>query len=420
MDSGNKTLNQRRSVLMEHLNLLIVIATATYAILDKYLGIEVESYVYLSFFLFATINWLLIRYDYIETSKVFGLLAFNIMIFLIATSEPFATGMYLQYVTAGAVALALYGYEQWKGALLFVLLSLGLNVITFTSELSFIQWREADSEQASIFFVLNTLIAAFVSVYAFMLYSKINYDSELALKANERVIKKQNDELLKTNAELDRFVYSASHDLRSPLSTLTGLINLSKLEKDEAEKSKYLDLMSDRIRAMDIFISEIIDYSRNSRVELKTESINAKLFLESIADDLRYHAGKESIEIHWEIPEDLVITTDVSRLKIIFSNLISNAIKYHDPAKEISWIKLKAEEALQKIKIIVEDNGIGINKELQGAIFDMFYRAHEHSTGSGLGLYIVKETLTKLNGSILVDSTEGEGCRFQVVLPSIL
>lgn len=344
MGSGYKTLSQRRSVLMKRINLLVVVATVAYAFLDKYLGIIVAPYVYVGFLLFAAINGLLIRYGYVEVAKVFGLLLFNIMIFIIATSEPFSTGMYLQYVTAGSVALALYGYEQWKGALFFVLLSLILNVIVFTSEVSFIPWREVDTQQANVFFILNTLIAAVVSVYAFMFYSKTNYESELALKANEKLIKAQNEELLKTNTELDRFVYSASHDLRSPLSTLTGLINLSKLETDDAEKSKYLDLMNERIRAMDTFISEIIDYSRNSRVAVKKESVNAKIFLESIADDLRYHAGKGRIAIHWEIPEDLAIITDVSRLKIVFSNLISNAIKYHDPDKEISWIKLKAEE----------------------------------------------------------------------------
>jgi signal transduction histidine kinase len=405
---------------MKHLNLLVVVATVAYAFLDKYLGIVVEPYVYMGFLVYAAINGTLLRYGYIEFAKVFGLVLFNIMIFIVATSEPFSTGMYLQYVTAGSVALALYGYEQWKGALLFVLLSLILNVIVFTSKISFIPWRAVEADQANVFFVLNTLIAAVVSVYAFMFYSKINYESELALKANEKIIRNQNKELVKANEELDRFVYSASHDLRSPLATLTGLINLSKLEKDDTEKLKYLDLMNERIRAMDSFISEIIDYSRNSRVEVKKEDVNAKMFLESITNDLRYYAGKECIEIHWDIPEDLVIVTDLSRLKIIFSNLISNAIKYHDPAKEISWIRLKAEAAFQEIRIIVEDNGIGINNELKDSIFDMFYRAHEHSTGSGLGLYIVKETLAKLNGMITVESSEGKGSKFLVTLPAAL
>ncbi len=420
MDPFNRTLDERRGALMRHLNLLVFVATICYLFLDKYLEIEVAYYVYLGFFLFTIINWLLLRFNYLETSKVFGLLSFNIMIFLVATSEPFTTGMYLHFVTAGTVALALYGYEQWKGALFFAALSLTLHVITFTTHKSYIPWREANASQAKVFFIINTVIVAGICVYTIMLYSKFNYESEQALKGSEKVIRKQNDELLKANLELDRFVYSASHDLRSPLSTLTGLINLSKLEKDQNLKSKYLDLMSDRIKSMNAFISEIIDYSRNSRVEIRQEAINAKAFLESIVDDLRFHADKGLIEAHWDISDDLIIVSDIARLKIIFNNLISNAIKYHDPTKETSWIKLKGEKTLDKIQITVEDNGIGIRSELKDRIFEMFYRAHEHSNGSGLGLYIVKETLTKLNGHIAVESHEGKGSKFQVILPSEL
>lgn len=417
MNPRYRTLDEKRGALIKHLNLMVFLVVVSYALLDKWLGIEVGTYVYLGFFTFTLINGLLIKYNLIEISKFFGLFTFNIMIFLTASSEPFATGMHLHFVSAGAVALTLYGYEQWIKASLFVLLSLILHVIVFAGNFSLIPWRDVNAEQASLFFMLNTLTAAAVSVYAVMFYSKINHDSELALVANEKLIRKQNDELIKTNKELDRFVYSASHDLRSPLSTLTGLINLTKLEKDPTEQLNYLNLMGDRVKAMDSFINEIIDYSRNSRVEVKREQINTKVLLSSIIEDLQYLANKESIEIHWEIPEDLILITDVSRLKIVFNNLISNAIKYHDPRKQLSWIKLKGERILEQILIVVEDNGIGINNELKHNIFDMFYRAHEHSTGSGLGLYIVKETLAKLNGSILVDSIEGQGCKFQVTLP---
>lgn len=416
----NRTLSEKRSVLMKHLTLLVFVATAAYAMLDKYLGIEVENYVYLGFFIFAIINWLLIKYERIEISKVFGLTTFNIMVFMTTTSEPFTTGMHLHFVTAGAVALALYGYEQWIKATLFILFSLTLDVIAFMGDVSFIPWREVSLEQGRVFFILNTVIAAAVSVYTILLYSKMNYESEQALKDNEKVIRKQNEDLTKVNAELDRFVYSASHDLRSPLSTLVGLINLSKLEQDPKEQSKYLDLMNDRIKSMDSFISEIIDYSRNSRVEVKKESVNAKALLVAIADGLQFQTGKDCIEFCWEVPEDLTFITDISRLKIVMSNLISNAIEYYDPAKDRSWIKLKAEKVLDDIYILVEDNGLGIKDELKSKVFDMFYRAHEHSKGSGLGLYIVKETLSKLNGSISVESSEGVGCKFHVTLPVLI
>jgi len=418
MKPFNRSLTERRWVLIRQLNQLVFLVTALYLILDKIFEIDVSTYMYLAFFLWTVINWLLLRFNYLEASKVFGLLTFNMMIFVVATSEPFTTGMYLHFVTAGTVAMALYGYEQWKGALFFAMLSLTLHIITFTTDISFIPWKEVNAWEANLFFILNTLIMTGVCIYTIMIYFKFNYEAELALKEGEKVIREQNEELSKINIELDRFVYSASHDLRSPLSTLSGLISISKLEKDEELKSKYLDLMNDRIKSMNVFINEIIDYSRNSRVEVTPEKVNLKTLIESIVNDLHFQADKERIDFCWDMDDDLIVISDVSRIKIIFNNLISNAIKYHDPNKETSWIKLNGEKILDKIQITIEDNGIGIKSELQDRVFEMFYRAHEHSNGSGLGLYIVREALVKLGGSIAVESHEGKGSKFQVELPS--
>lgn len=166
--------------------------------------------------------------------------------------------------------------------------------------------------------------------------------------------------------------------------------------------------MNDRIKSMNVFINEIIDYSRNSRVEVTPEKVNLKTLIESIVNDLHFQADKERIDFCWDMDDDLIVISDVSRIKIIFNNLISNAIKYHDPNKETSWIKLNGEKILDKIQITIEDNGIGIKSELQDRVFEMFYRAHEHSNGSGLGLYIVREALVKLGGSIAVESHEGK------------
>ena len=405
---------------MRRLNTLVFIATAIYATLDKYLGIEVEFYVYLSFFLFVVINAYLIHRELLEASKVFGLIAFNVMIFLVATSEPFATGMHLHYVTSGAVALALYGYEQWKGAIFFVLLALVLDIITFTSGTSFIPYRDVSNEQARVFFVLNTLICASVCVYTFMIYSKINYESQKSLEENDSLIKQQNEQLIKANQELDRFVYSASHDLRSPLSSLTGLINLSKIETDEDLKTKYLNLMKERVKSMDSFIGEIIDYSRNSRLEVSRERLNLKQLLKVIMEELKYINGCDKVKVQWHVDSELYIESDETRLKIIFNNLITNAIKYRDEKKEDSYLKISAQTLDNQLAISIEDNGIGINENYLSRVFDMFYRAHDHSSGSGLGLYIVKETVAKLRGTINVKSTEWLGSVFTVTLPNIL
>jgi signal transduction histidine kinase len=99
-------------------------------------------------------------------------------------------------------------------------------------------------------------------------------------------------------------------------------------------------------------------------------------------------------------------------------NLISNAVKYCDLSKTNQIIKIDINQSESNIKIVIEDNGLGINKDYQEKVFSMFYRASEKSYGSGLGLYIVKETVKRLGGSIEIESSEGEYTRFIIKLPN--
>ena len=110
-----------------------------------------------------------------------------------------------------------------------------------------------------------------------------------------------------------------------------------------------------------------------------------------------------------EFTEDIIFHSDEMRLKMVFTNLISNAIKYRDNGKNASSVKLKGDITDHQVIITVEDNDVGISESMQSRIFDMFFRAHDHYTGSDLGLYIVKETITKLSGTIAMESTEGKG-----------
>jgi len=406
-----------RSKLMTRLYMLVFFGTLIYAFLAAYIGIYTDKYIYLSFLLFAVGNIMIIRRGYIELSKIIGLFMFNIMIFLVAASEPFTTGMHLHFVSAGAVALAIYGYQQWKGSMVFVLISLILSIMNFKTNISFLPWREFSVEQAQVFFILNTLIAASVSVYTILLISKFYYDGEKHLLQNEKTILVQNEQLLKTNEELDRFVYSASHDLRAPLSTLSGLINLSQMEDNNNTRNKYFELMKSRIDSMEKFIEEIIDYSKNSRLDVKNKSVQIKALFETIIDDLEFITGRKDVLINLDLEDELLVQSDETRLKMVFTNLISNGIKYRDSTKKKQLLSITAKTIDQKLSVMVEDNGIGISKQLHDQVFNMFFRAHEDSIGSGLGLYIVKESLDKLNGSISVESEELVGSKFTVILP---
>jgi len=228
----------------------------------------------------------------------------------------------------------------------------------------------------------------------------------------------QNEELKKINSELDRFVYSASHDLKAPLASVLGLINIAKLETDPTAISKYLEMMQNSIQKLDHFIKDIIDYSRNSRMEMVSEIIDLEVIVEEVYENLYYLEQNAQIKKNIRIEQDCAFYSDSKRLLVIFNNLLSNAINYHRLTQENPYIDVDIVVKPDKIHISVSDNGVGVASEHLHKIFDMFYRASYDSKGSGLGLYIVKEAVTKLNGQISVHSELGLGTKFEIILPN--
>jgi signal transduction histidine kinase len=224
--------------------------------------------------------------------------------------------------------------------------------------------------------------------------------------------------LKKTNEELDRFVYSTSHDLRAPLASVIGLLGLSSQTTSPLEKARYERLMLKRIKDLDKFINDITDYSRNNRVGIRRSNVNLKNLSFEIWESLKHSHGAERIEFKTSFENDATVWTDATRLKIVLTNLISNAVRYHDSQKEMQFINLGYQVVNDTFILQIEDNGMGIAEEYQKRIFEMFFRANETSNGSGLGLYIVKETIDKLSGTIEVQSSTNVGSIFTVRLPS--
>jgi signal transduction histidine kinase len=157
---------------------------------------------------------------------------------------------------------------------------------------------------------------------------RLNYNAEKSLITKQAETTLQNEKLKKANSELDRFVYSASHDLRAPLSSISGLIGLAQHEP--TAMPQYLVMMQDRVGVMDRFIREIIDYSRNARLDLQIEKINLKKLIEDVVEVLKFAPHRDHIKIEMNVPSDLTIDSDRSRLNVALSNLISNAVKYQD------------------------------------------------------------------------------------------
>jgi PAS domain S-box-containing protein len=237
-------------------------------------------------------------------------------------------------------------------------------------------------------------------------------------RAEEKLIH-QNVELEKINAELDHFVYSASHNLRAPLTSVLGLIKLSKMQSQDSEINTYLNLMEKSIDKLDSTVRDIINYSRNTRTETQYEKINFEGLVNETLENLRYIDDNISIEKQIVIDDRLPFYSDKNRLSVVFNNLISNAVKYRNPYQANSFIAISVQVTPEKAYISIRDNGIGIAEKQIGRIYDMFYRATDQSTGSGLGLYIVKETLYKLNATIEVYSVINEGTTFNLEIPNV-
>ncbi len=176
-------------------------------------------------------------------------------------------------------------------------------------------------------------------------------------------------------------------------------------------------MMRGRINILDDFIREIIDYSRNARLELKKDKFSLLELTKEVVDGLKYAEGFENIYLKYNMPADLEVETDRARLRVVLSNLIGNSLNYHDPAKENPNVEISAVSRNNQLRIEVQDNGLVISEEHKPKIFDMFFRATEKSKGSGLGLYIVNETIKKLNGTFVVASKVGHGSTFEIVVP---
>ncbi|UII34265.1 PAS domain-containing sensor histidine kinase [Fulvivirga ulvae] len=236
-------------------------------------------------------------------------------------------------------------------------------------------------------------------------------------KQAEKKVYEQNLMLEKTNAELDRFVYSTSHDLRAPLSSVLGLINIAQLSENPEEHHTFLEMMKERINTLNGFIADIIDYSRNSRLSVVREEIVLIDIVKEAIQNLQYFENSQQINIIYGGIEHITFQGDRSRLKIILNNIIANAIKYHNIDQPDPRVEITADNKGHELEIVVRDNGDGIEPELLDRIFDMFFRATEKSEGSGLGLYIAKEMADKLEGKIKVNSVKGKGTSFIVKLP---
>lgn len=244
---------------------------------------------------------------------------------------------------------------------------------------------------------------------------KAKRDKKLA----EEELKRQYEELVKINHELDNFVYSISHNLRAPLLSVLGLLNLFKTECAPGEKeTQYLELMTRSINSLDKTLKDILDYSQNSRNEIEHTSIQLKEILDECFKTFFHIKGVDRVHREVSVQEKVPFFSDQYRVTMIIRNLISNALYYHDPDKDKPVLEVEAVVDATSLKLKVTDNGEGIGPDELPLVFDMFYRGSEKSRGAGLGLYITKEIVNRLGGTITVQSEKGVGTTVHVEIPN--
>ena len=235
-------------------------------------------------------------------------------------------------------------------------------------------------------------------------------------------LKRNEQQLIQTGKDLDRFVYSASHELRAPLKSILGLTRLISQDikaNNFGDMMEYISRIERSVLRLDETVKDVIEYSRNNRLSIERKPISFPKIIYQITENLSSLANFSKIEIESKIGESISFYSDSRRIQIVLNNIISNSIKYADLSKEKSFIHISIHSTQEECQIHIQDNGIGIDQKYLAHIFDMFFRATTTNEGDGLGLYIVKETLQKLEGSIEVESTLGEGTIFSIRLMNL-
>jgi signal transduction histidine kinase len=233
----------------------------------------------------------------------------------------------------------------------------------------------------------------------------------------EDTLIEKNEQLEKINQELDQFVYSVSHDLRSPLMSIKGLISVMELSlQNEDLMKQYLNLIEQSVGRLDDTILEILDYSKNSRIEVQHEEFDIQKLVDEVFQD-HEHYSNPKIDFRLTLIGSRNVNSDKLRIATLLKNFIGNAVKYRNKQIDNPFVKVQIENNDNTLTIAIEDNGEGISEDNQKKVFNMFYRASNSSSGTGLGLYICKEIIIKMGGSVHLDSELQKGTTIHLTLP---
>jgi signal transduction histidine kinase len=229
-------------------------------------------------------------------------------------------------------------------------------------------------------------------------------------------------ELEKAEKLVEEFIYSCSHGLRSPIKSMMGLTHLLKdcQASDETDRAFYIKLLGESVQRMQGIICQFEQFIENSKNAHFIELVDLGVCVNALADSFGEQLKTNGISVSTLINQKGDFYTDKNRLNIILSALFSNAITFCDPLKDKRKIEFFITASSTGCNIQVRDNGIGISQLELTKIFNLFCRSSEKSNGTGIGLYIVKEVVAKMDGTIAVLSAAKEGTTFSLWVPNLL
>ncbi len=232
-------------------------------------------------------------------------------------------------------------------------------------------------------------------------------------------LKEKNEKLQKMHSEMNKFVYSLSHELRGPLMSIAGVAKLAKLEMADIQVLEYFDMIEQSTDKLDDYIFKMLDFYRSTKMDHKLGPIDFNEIMEQQLKAYREKFGLEDFQVDVNIDQQEKFFSDDAKIRVILNNLFSNSVQFQDEDKDQKIIKVSIQVGQDGAEILIEDNGIGIENKYIEEVFDLFTRATDQNVGTGLGLYMVKEAVEQLGGKIDIDSNPGDWTKVKVKLPSM-
>lgn len=229
----------------------------------------------------------------------------------------------------------------------------------------------------------------------------------------EKIVELHNDLLnIEKEKDLRASLFKVTHEIKNPIAVCKGYLDMIDIN-DKKKVRKYIPIIKDEITRTLILMDDFLDYTK---IKIEKEEMDIVMLLEDLKDYLEDLFKKNSIKTEFNLKdEDIYIEADYNRLKQVFINLLKNAIEAKDNSKKENKIKIYLESDTRFMKIIIEDNGVGMDKDILNNVSKMFYTTKRH--GSGLGVNLSKEIIEQHNGTIVYNSVKGEGTRVIVTLP---